>query len=764
MKKIKLVSLAVTQYLCKLRIVVIALGTAALLQPFAFAQNDSGEVIEEILVTAQKRTQNLQDVPMSVTAISGHSLERLGAEDILDYFATVPGLSFQSSGPAGDQHGDRFINIRGVSADTGSPTVGFYINETPIKFVDPNLFDVARVEVLRGPQGTLYGASSMGGTIKVVINEPDSSAFAGKLDASLSSVEDGSETYSFKGMLNIPVNDQLALRVVGFNRDEAGYIDNILSPTDVDEDFNSQTIRGGRIAAKFQATDNFSITPSVLHQELKVDADPTYKRILDVTAPEFAVGSIAPLAGRFTGDSLVTHQPTNSQQKETFTIYDITLNYDFENFSFVSSTSYYEREKSGIVDMSVILPFFFGPTAPVDNSLDDFETEDGFTAEVRLSSTTDGPFEWIVGGFYQDVETKFIQSLLDPDFNDIAFGGLPVVPGGLFLAFESNDNLKQAAVFADITYNVMDSLRLTAGLRWSDFDLSTAAQGDGLFNGPPSNQVGGASKSEFSPRFLVSYDINNELMTYATVSKGVRPGFGLFPIGAVCDAELQALGLSTNRTQVEPDSLWNYEVGFKGQFLDNKLTVNGSGYLVDWSDIQQNLSLACGFSTTINGGTAQSVGFELEVSAIPTDNLLITGGISYIDAELTEDSPNIGAVDGDRILRVADWNLSIAATYDYVINSYLDGYIRLDYQYVGDAISANYNFSTPVESFISTRPSYDVMNVRAGILYKDWELALFLRNALNERPRIGAGQFITSDINIYTLTPRSVGINILKSF
>jgi outer membrane receptor protein involved in Fe transport len=746
------------------------------------AQQGDANAIEEILVTAQKRTQSLQDVAMSVTAISEHTLERLSADDLADYVGTVPGLSFQAISPAGGQHGQRLLNLRGIAADTGADTVGFYVNETPIQFVDPKIFDVNRIEVLRGPQGTLYGASSMGGTIRIITNEPDFSGFSAKIDGSASTTHHGSESTSISAVMNVPLlENRLALRVVGFNRDEGGYVDNIVRPTqnpasptvpdpvnrgasDIDEDFNSEDTMGGRVSLRFAPTDDLTITPSVIHQNLELGGDPQYKVILDASNPAFQVGSIAPLADLFTHDDLVTHQPNSAEQQEKHTIYDLTVLYDFGNFSFLSSTSYFERSKSGILDMSIILPSFFGPDARVRNNLDDFDESDGLTEEVRITYNAGGKFEFLLGGFYQDLDSRFKQSLVDTEFNDIVFGGFPVVPNGIFLAFDSRENTEQVAVFGDATYHLLPSLHLTVGLRWFDLDLSTHTVADGLFNGGPTDETSGASESGVNPRFLVSYDFNDDLMTYALVSKGFRPGFGLFPVGVTCNDRLEELGLPLNRTQVDSDSLWNYELGMKSSFFDNRVNLNVAIYRIDWSDIQQSISLGdCGFSTTVNGGEARSEGFEAEVAAVPIEGVELSAGVSYVDARLTEDAPNLGAADGDPILRVSDWLFNVSGTYSFPINAEFSAYVRADYQYTGEAQNG-YDFSTPVIDFTNSRPSFDVFNVRAAVLYGDWEVALFGQNLFDERPRIGAVNFISPDINIFTLRPRTFGVNIKKSF
>ena len=750
----------------------------------ALAEDKSSDIatLDEVIVTAEKRSENIQSVPISVTAISERTLELLGASDQLGYFFTVPGLSFQSQGPTGDQHGNVSLSLRGVAATSGANTVGFYINETPIHFVDPNLFDVDRIEVLRGPQGTLYGASSMGGTIKVITNEPTADHFEGKIDLSTSHTEHGSTNVDGSVVFNIPlIENRLAARIVGYSRDDSGYINNIVRQTaqpsspavppplnlglnDTVKGVNSETLRGGRISLKAIVTDALSVTATGMQQTLRVAGDGTYKVILDPTDPNLSYGTIAPLVNDFTRGSLLTHDINPAPQSEKYSLYDLTVKYSPGPVLLVSSTSYYDRSTAGVIDMTEVLPSIFGMTVPVAQNLDDLDNGHGFTEEVRLSSDANPHFNWLLGGFYQNVYTQFQQSLVDPNFNDEVFGGAPVVPDGVFLAFLSKNSQAQTAVFADVTVHVTQSLDLAAGIREFRVNETNNTVGDGLFNGGPTEAHSTAHDRGNTPRLLASYKITDSAMVYATVSKGFRPGFGLDPVGAACDAALEALGLPLNRTQVEPDSLWNHEIGFKTEFYDHRLTVNGAIYEVDWSNIQQNLSLGdCGYSTTVNSGKARSQGFELEVAAVPTRGLQLNASLSMVDAKLTENAQQVGAQSGDPLLAVAKWHAATAVTYSMPIRPQYEGYAHADYQYTGP-MQSGYDFSTPALAFENRQAGYSTINLRTGVLHNDWEVALFVQNLSDARPKLSAGNFISPDISVYTMRPRTVGINLKKSF
>jgi iron complex outermembrane receptor protein len=756
-----------------------------LASPGTLAQDRSAEsvaTLDEVIVTAEKRSENIQSVPISVTAITERSLELLGASDQLGYFFTVPGLSFQSQGPTGDQHGNVSLSLRGVAATSGANTVGFYINETPIHFVDPDLFDVNRIEVLRGPQGTLYGASSMGGTIKVITNEPTADHFDGKIDLSASKTEHGSSNVDGSVVFNIPlIDNRLAARIVGFSRDDSGYINNVVRQTqqppstvvppplnlglnDIEKGVNTERLRGSRIALKAIFTDALSVTVTDMEQNLRIAGDPVYKVILDPSDPNLKYGTIAPLVNDFTHGSLLTHDINPAPQVEKFSLYDVTVKYDPGPVSLVSSTSYYERSTAGVIDMTEVLPSVFGMTVPVAQNLDDLDSGHGFTEEVRLSSESNPHFTWLLGGFYQNVYTQFQQSLVDQNFNNEVFGGAPVVPNGVFLAFLSKNSQAQTAVFADITVHVTKSLDVAAGIRHFKVNETNNTVGDGLFNGGPTEANSTAHDSGNTPRVLASYKLTDNAMLYATVSKGFRPGFGLDPVGAACDPALKALGLPLNRTQVDPDSLWNHEVGFKTEFLDRRLTVNGAVYEVDWSNIQQNLNLGnCGYSTTVNSGKARTQGFEIEVAAVPMRGLQLNASLSMVDAKLTANAAQVGAQSGDPLLAVAKWHAATAITYSRPIRPQFEGYAHADYQYTGP-MQDGYDFSTPELSFENHQPGYNTINLRTGVLHSDWEVALFVQNLSDARPRLTAANFISPDISVYTIRPRTIGLNLKKSF
>jgi iron complex outermembrane recepter protein len=775
-----------------------ALFTAALIFLWVHARVSPAQeapasdgVLQEVVVTAQKRSQNIQDVPISMTAITEQSLDMLGATGYTGYFGTVPGLSFQSEGPIGNEGGSTTSNptlsLRGIAATSGSQTVGFYIDDTPMLFVDPDLFDIDRIEVLRGPQGTLYGASSMGGTIRIITNKPDSHAWDGEIEATLSETQHGGSNVDGNVMFNVPiVADHAAFRIVAFSRDDSGYIDNIISgpqnavssvvpPStvnlgsstfDIEHDVNTETVRGGRAALRLQFLSNDALTVDLsdMQQDLRVGGDPYYKVVLNPNAPGLSFSTIAPIVDDFTHGALVTHDINPFPQEEKFALYDATIHYEPGPVSVVSSTSWYDRSTLGAIDMTEVLPFVFGMSVPVPSNVADLETNHALTEELRASGKTSA-LDWLIGFFYQNVYTRFQQSMVDVNYNNEVFGGADVVPGGIFLAFLDNDSAAQTAVFSQETYHVTRSLDLTAGIRYFRYDDSTLSEGDGLFNGGPSSANVAAHSSGNTPKATVSYKLTKDALAYATVSKGYRPGFGDQTVSAACDPVLASLGLPAGGPlQADPDSLWNYELGFKTAFANRRLIVNGAGYEMDWSHIQQDLNLgSCGASTTVNSGSAKSVGFELELSAIPIDGLELNVSTSMSNAYLTGNAATVGAVPGDPILDVAKWHASSGITYTRPVRAGYDGYAHADYQYTGPMISG-YQFGTPELDYAYHQPGYSVTNLRFGVRHNAWDVALFMENATNSRPRLSVGYFESPDLDVYTIRPRTIGLTVKETF
>jgi len=712
--------------------------------------------VDTIVVTAQKREQSLLDVPISVTAMTGEKLEAMGADQFADYAASVPGLGFSSVGTFGNR-GSRQINLRGISSNVGSATVGFYINETPLRFVDPRVIDLERIEVLRGPQGTLYGAGAMGGAIRVITAKPNLVDFSGKVAGTLSYTENGETNYSLNGMVNLPlVEGRAALRVTGFYDADGGYIDNEptealpLPATQVStsaaqlvgnaQNYNDETISGYRVALTLEPTDSLTITPSVYHQRHESDAWSAY------------IAEVGDLKSNFL---------EMSPHSEDFTLYDLTLNYDFGGAVLTSSTSFTDFSLLTTEPFERVLTAFFGApyVAPYRSNID----QEVFVQEVRLASSGDGPLTWLVGAFYQKDDQTTRQRFVAPDINADLFGGFPVVTNGELFVFDADREETQKAVFGEATYALSPKVDVTLGLRWFDVESTRVGVADGLFNGGQTLTDVTSHESGWTPKAEISFHPADDTLIYASVSKGFRPGFGfVVPPSPLCDADLTALGISSVSGQVESDSLWSYETGAKTRVMDGRLTLAGSVYYNRWTNLQQSVELpTCGFVFSANAGAAESRGFELEATFRPIDALVVDLAVGYVNAELTEAAPGVAGAEGDRLLFVPDWNVAVGVTYRHPVGETdMTAFYHADYQYTGDM---NFTFA-PLPADLHSRDGYSIAGARVGLETPGWTAAAFVENLFDERPTVGNLRFATSGLLINTRRPRTVGISLTKTF
>jgi iron complex outermembrane receptor protein len=700
-----------------------AQGAAAQAQPDQKpAQAASGEQhtgVEEVIVTANKLgVQLLQDIPASITVIDQSRIEKAGIVDFLDYVRTIPGLGFQITTAAGgrdDIRGGRRLSLRGIESGYDSvPTTAFYLDETPIPVMDPKLFDVERIEVLRGPQGTLYGANSMGGTIRVVTSKPRLDQFLWNGDISVESTRAGEESYGANGMVNIPlVTDKVALRAVASFRNDGGFIDHYLeappssAAANIDRDINSDESWGARVSVLFQLTDRFRITPSIFRQEVDVDDAGTFE-------PGF----------RDLGKFFMSMVP--ERQSNNFTLYSVEASYDLtDRLQLVSSSSYFESDFFGLEDATKGF-YDYGEgygTALYPNVIE----SERKSQELRLAYNGER-FRGVFGAFYMDEERFFDQ------YGTTETSPVPGNPAGVWFTYLQTNGDEQKALFGEATYDVTDRLSVTGGARWfkgvqdqfTHFTYSLdALPGDPLYVEDFSGEAEGTS---VSPKLQVSFDVSDDKMIYTSASRGFRPGgpTSLVPDTPECVADLEALGLDRPRTGFGPDTLWNYELGTKASFANRRFTTNAAVYFIDWKDVQQTASLDCGYTFIGNVGAAESKGVEVEFWGQPTDSLSISGAVGYTDAEFTRTAAAVGVTAGDSIPLVPELTGSLALEYGFSMPTGHDAYFRADYQYVDEMDQGGFSNYT--------RPSYDSLDLRLGVGLTDHaEVAFFVSNLFDER-------------------------------
>ena len=624
-------------------------------QPPAAPVSSATEGLQEIVVTARKQSERLQDVPISITAVSGATLEASGALTVADIAREVPGLNVVSVGPGQNQ-----IIIRGVSSSGGVPTVGFYIDDTPIEspdnlagsVMDPALFDLDRVEVLRGPQGTLYGASSMGGTVKYVTAQPDLMATQAYVKTMLSDTDGGGFNYGVSGLLNEPlIPGYVALRVNAFYLDEDGYIDrypinpnNYLAalPGPVTNDINTESSYGMRVSLEIKPTENLSIKPWIWIQRT------------DLGAPF----TIDDPPGSF--QNLIQTRDVNEPITDKFGLAAITIDGNLPGVQLTSSTSYFDRLFDAVEDDSKVGYYYFSPVPQsyvYPLSYDNYFGDHDFTEEIRGSASA-GPVHGLLGLFYLHTDNYTSTNLPIPAGYNAAFG-TPFGNQTFYVSYASSQTV-QKAVFGEINVDVTSKLQATVGARVFEVTQSVLGTTNGVFNGGFTESIGASKDTGTNPKYELSYHLTPDILAYATAAKGFRQGGPLTGLPAnICDADLKAIGLSAFPTSFKADTLWNYELGAKSSWLDHRLTVNGAVYYIDWKNIQQLISLpTCGLAFTGNFGQAYSEGSELEIQYEPVPSLRLTLGAAYNEAELLstvtgaqgqkgdtlEDAPKVGGV------------------------------------------------------------------------------------------------------------------------
>ncbi len=729
----------------------------------AHAQGDNG--IEEIVVTAQKRSEAIETVPISITAFTEETLERSGIETLSDLARAVPGLTVVSAGPGQNQ-----LSIRGIASSAGTAgTVGYYIDDTPVAatsnaglistrgVIDPALFDLQRIEVLRGPQGTLYGSSSMGGTIRYITRQPDLEKFTASAKTDLSGTDGGGFNYQFAGTVNAPVvEDKLAVRIDGFYRFQDGFIDKYpidpknylaVKPGSTPQtDVNTEESWGFRGSATFAPTDRLTITPSIYYQQMVLGAPFT------IDSPP----------GSFS--NLIQNRDVDEASTDRFTIYNLTAKQDFDQFQLLSSTSYYNRNLVIQEDSSKVLEYFFAGlqdrvyASQMRGNYDNRE----FTEEVRATSTWDGPIQGVVGAFYHYVRAPLESQIPIPTH----YNGL-FEPGGAFYGFSSyfegtrHAVLREKAFFTDLSWEIVDGLKLSAGLRAFNVTQKFVQTGQGVLNGGDSSVGSTSSDTGVNPKFELSYQVTPDNLFYATAAKGYRAGGPNNPAPAsLCGANLAALGLSSSElNKFGPDTVWSYEVGEKSTLLDKRLTLNAAGYYIDWDSVQQQIVLNCGFNITANFGKAVSRGGEFKADYSPVAGLNLKAAAGYTNAILLNAVPGTGAVAGDRIEEAPRWNVALSAEYRAPVTDEVAGFGRIDYTYTS---SANDLYDRTSNYY--QRGGYSITNVRFGLEGgENWEAALYVDNLFNKEAETSLPVAISADLpttrRLAVNRPRTIGID-----
>jgi len=715
------------------------------------ADDSKGSEIPDIVVTARKTIERLQDTPMSVAVITADTIEKTSATTLVDLGRETPGLTIVSAAPGQNQ-----IILRGLS---GNNTVGFYLDDTPLSIgignavqptnfdMDPALFDLDRVEVLRGPQGSLYGASSFGGTVRYITNQPNLNEEHVTAKVTASGTHGGGFNEEVDGLINQPIiPGNLAVRAMLFDRNNSGYIDqhptdpnNYLAvlPGPVDRNINTEQTFGGRIAIEAKPIDEFSATLAAYYQHMDLGAPFTF---------DSPPGSFSDAI-----QSRLVREPSTDQVQ----LYTLTLQADVQPVTFTSSTSYMDRYVFNAEDDSKDLSFFFPQGAVYPSTLYAEAGNHNLVEEMRASGGA-GPVHGVVGLFYAHAVAYGTLTWPTTLQYEAAFGSEPVY-------YNWNDFLDvQKAAFGELNIDLLPGLQATLGDRVYQQSQRYTVYINGIFNGgvetPTSSHTSDARGT--TPKYGLSYHVTQDILTYATVAKGYREGGPLYPLPSTCAEDLAALGLSTPPTAFRPDSIWNYELGAKTEWLEHRLTMNGAVYYIDWKNIQQNITLpTCGFGFVGNFGKASSKGGEFEMNYNPTRQLKLTLSFSYNEAKLTSTIPGAAGQAGQTLEYAPRWMGATSAEYTRAIDADTSAYLRGDFSFTSRE-DTSYNS----QSIYYNIAGYSLLNLRLGVKHLRWSGGLFVTNALDKRAEtelpLSNGIDLPTQRRIAMNRPRTIGLDI----
>ena len=756
----------------------------------------------EIVVTATKRASRIQDVPFSINAQTEKDIQRANASTIEDISRNVAGLAIQNVGP-----GQSSVAIRGVSAGQIArdqagvkEQVGVYLDESVISLSlftpDIDLYDLNRVETLRGPQGTLFGSGSVGGTLRYITNQPKIGRTEGSVEANLNTVAEGEVGGHLKGAINVPLGDTAAVRMVGYYTKYAGFID-ALGPAG-GKNVNDGSRVGGRIALLWEPTEQLRITPRVLYQEIETggfnreEVFNLFANPLTTTRPAVTFDEreqFLLLREKFRDESLIA---------------DLTASYDFGGVELTSVSSYINRDilvsrdasaltgsisdDIGLPDAAILLP----------SNLVDTTKLKTWTQEVRLSSTNSGPFQWVIGGFYADVTRDYLQTLPTPGYSSFIGIAASQAAANGFPNLDSPYNsqvpydMNQFALFGEATYD-LGQIKLTGGGRYYHFKETRGFRSGGVF-GNQDNVAGDKTKSSgFSPRGIVTWEPNSNFSVNAQVAKGFRLGGINDPLNLpLCDNGVPN-GPDANlyggfAGPYDDETMWNYEAGVKYQ--KGPITFNTAAYYTAIKDLQINvLAGSCSSRVSINADKAHTMGLEAEFSARPAPGLefSISGSVLNAEFDSSEVEPlatRTGIRDGNRLPGVPKFQLATSATYGQRLNSNADWLVSASYQHVGSrytraadqelnprTFAYGNNFggipATGVTILNLKLPSYDLVNLSAGLEFDSGlSVTLYANNLFDESPKLSFDEERNGRARLgwHVGQPRTIGLTVRQSF
>ncbi len=736
------------------------------------ASGDGPSALEEIVVTAQKRVSTVQTTPISISAVSGDDLQTRGVASLAALAQGTPGVSLKSEGPSQTE-----IEMRGMTSSGGnSATVGFYLDDIPLTgpasaqnghvVIDPDLYDLSRIEILRGPQGTLFGSGSMGGTVRLITNQPDLSQFESTAQSVLSGTDGGGFNHKNSLMVNLPINDTLALRVAGTEDYTSGWIDRIVAGNfplaggdpvgtergdvrnaPIEKQYpgsNSYQTYAVRAALLWKPIDGLSITPALFH----------------TTSSQSGISAYDSDPGK-----LAHYQPFDIAEPltDSLTAYSLNVTYNFPSFDLTSSTARWTRNSTQVEEASEAFnnpleaitynsnnglpnPGYYGAAGSgPEHGIED-DPSHQVSEELRLASTGSGRTSWVAGLYYSDFFSLWTFNGTTPNYSSyMDLGTLaPATTPNWFDAY-SPTTLKQYAGFGDVTYALTDELKVDAGARVNHYDyrFSSCISGWGSGYGAATPSCSGLialSSTSFNPKLNLTYTFSPDLMTYATVSTGFRPGGGdaVYPTtGAAWGGAFQQQNYTTGKwpTKYEPDRVLSYELGEKSRFFDRRLTVNASLYYEDWRHIQLE-AFPNDWALNINGNYASIYGADVDVLADLGAGFQLEVAAGYL-YEYLDGGPHWVIQPVHKLPDVSPESGTVSLSYSRPFGGSYTFTARLESSYTGPRYSIF--FSDPYE-FVGTYrqlPGYDLINVRTGIKFHDkWSATAFVNNLTNKHAQL----------------------------
>ena len=763
----------------------------------AAAKTRDGTVVTEVIITATRQKSAISKVAESVSAFTAAKMEVQGVKSFADVAKFTPGVTFDE--------GRHDVSIRGITSKAGSGTTGIYIDDTPVQMralglaannTLPAVFDLDRVEVLRGPQGTLFGAGSEGGTVRYITPQPSLYSYSAYAHSEFATTENGGPSYETGAAVGGPIiEDKLGFRISAWGRRDGGWIDRVdyTNLATTDKNTNRVDTLALRAALAWQPVENLTVTPGIYYQKRDQHNHDNYW-----------VAISNPGRGKY-----LSGTPDRMADPDRFYLPTLKIEYKLDGMTFISNSSYYNRRErvNGYSGTLYNLSYFeqlttghstYGypadplgvpcPTCspnplllPTGPNLPGFgpyvarnwitNSQENFTQEFRLqSSDPNARLTWVAGVFYAYNTQRSTDEIRDPQLNALSqyLWGEDIVtawsedllPNGVDYINDTRAHDRQTAIFLDGTFSLTNQLKVTAGMRyaWTHFDFNNVADGPQELSGGPLPSAGASNERPFTPKVGLIYQATSDDMVYATVAKGYRIGGASPPLPeAACGGVFP--------TSYNSDTTLSYEVGTKDKFFSRTLSIAASAYYIKWKNIQQAIYVpACGIQYTTNVGDAESKGFDFQAQWQPVYGLQLEASVGYTDAKFTKDALAAGkvlAVKGDA-LDITPWTVALGAQYSFDLLQ-RNAFIRADYQY-----NSKRTTPTPAEDpntgyydpGLVPNPATSQMSLRGGINLGRWDLALFAENLFNAHPQLNLQHQdkFTLLYEAQTFRPRTVGI------